>query len=129
MDKQVGRPVEQTIDDDEIFFVATDTPAVLNDPSLARPRTGVAFSKQQERFKYEPEDMELQNQEGQEIIIAADVKELPKAKVFVNMGKQQDRFTAQKTSNMDLEDIDDNGAFRGIEMADVDKAFKANLPH
>jgi|APSaa5957512535_1039671.scaffolds.fasta_scaffold681091_1 hypothetical protein len=35
MDKQVGRPVDIDIDDDEHFLVK-DEPAVLNDPSKPR---------------------------------------------------------------------------------------------
>jgi hypothetical protein len=83
----VGRPVEQSINDDELFHINNDTPAVPVDPSLPRIKTGIAFDKQLERFKYEPENSDLQNLEGQAIIMPEEIKELPKAKVFVNIGK------------------------------------------
>ena len=36
MEKQVGRPIDMDINDDEQFLVNDDTPAVLNDPSKPR---------------------------------------------------------------------------------------------
>ena len=60
----------------------------------------------------------------------AEVKPLPRAKTFVNMDKAVGRTAKQTTSNADLFDIaEDNGEFRGTDMIDIDKAFKANLPH
>ena len=70
MDKQVGRPTGQNIDDDELFLVNDPTPAVLNDPMKPRIR-GISLDKQQERFKYEPEE-----NLNDELIIPADVKPL-----------------------------------------------------
>ena len=60
------------------------------------------------------------------------VKPLAKEKTFVNMEKAVGRRETSKVreSNADLLDIaEDNGEFRGTDMIDIDKAFKANLPH
>ena len=48
------------------------------------------------------------------------------------MGKKPERFPMKVKENFDLEDVmgqDDDGRFKGIDLADVDKAFKNTLPH
>ena len=123
LDKQVGRPLPDSIDDDELFVVFDPTPAVLNDPMKPRVR-GVSIEKQQERFKYEPEEL-LQD----ELIIPSDVKPLPKEKVLFRMEKGTDRFpSVEKKPNWDLADIADDAAFKGTDMVDMDKAYKAKEP-
>jgi hypothetical protein len=125
LDKQLGRPEEIDLQEDEEFVV----PIVdIKDPSLPRVK-GFLIDKQTVRFDYEPD--EINALEKEEIIIPADVKPLPKAKTFVNMEKTVGRITSKtKTSNADLLDIaEDNGEFRGTDMIDINAAFKANLPH
>jgi len=59
MDKQVGRPVEMSIEDDEVFVLPTGTDAIPNDPM--KPKViAPTFDKQGVRFKYqeEPEGIE-----------------------------------------------------------------------
>jgi hypothetical protein len=46
------------------------------------------------------------------------------------MEKAQDRFSPIKEKlNLDLEMLDKKGDFLGTDLADVDKAYKATLPH
>ena len=48
------------------------------------------------------------------------------------MDKKPERFPLKHKENLDLEDImgqDDDGRFKGTDLADVDKAFKYTLPH
>ena len=82
------------------------------------------MDKQLEREKYQPED----NDDKEEILMPAEIKPLPKAKTLVNMDKAPLRFKKQD-SNADLMDVAEDGEFKGVEHIDVDKAFKANLPH
>ena len=125
MAKQVGRPVERSIDDDEHFTADLDTAAIPNDPS--RPKViAPTFSKQGARFDYEPD--ETHGGEA-EIILPADFKPLPKEKVLFKMDKAIERFQYKPKSHIDLDDLPEDGEFRGTDLADLNKAFKANLPH
>ena len=126
MDKQVGRPVE--VDHDEEVYVVNDpTPAVLNDPSLARTNKGIPWDKFPERFEYEPEKDEQFHQD--ELILPAEVKPLPKAKVFANMDKAQDRFKpSEPKENLDLQEVAERGEFVGSDAVDVLKAWKTTRP-
>ena len=57
----------------------------MNDPSLARTNKGIPWDKFPERFEYEPEKGERFYED--ELVLPAEVKPLPKAKVFANMDK------------------------------------------
>ena len=91
-----------------------------------KPRVIVPnFDKQGERFKYEPDE-----HHKDELLIPADVKPIDREKVLFKMDKAQDRFSPKKEKlNLDLELLDKKGDFLGIDLADVDKAYKATLPH
>lgn len=83
MAKQVGRPVEIDLDDDEDIAV-TFGDAIPNDPS--RPRVkGPDFDKQGERFRYEPEASEQAG--ADEIAMPAAVKPIDREKVLFKMDK------------------------------------------
>jgi len=127
LDKQVGRPVDIDIDDDEHFLVA-DTPAVLNDPAKPRVRGGVVpFDKQRERFEYEPH-VDDDPAAAEEIIMPAEVKPLPRAKFLgASMDKAQERFKYQEPKeNVDLAEVLEDGKFAGTDCVDVLKAWKTN---
>ena len=125
--KQLGRPVEIDLQEDEEFVI----PIVnIIDPSLPRVK-GFDLTKGPDRFDYEPDDINALEKE--EILIPSYVKPLAKEKNFVNMDKavgRRDENSKMRESNADLQDIaEDNGEFRGTDMIDINKAFKANLPH
>ena len=128
LEKQVGRPVEQSIDDDEVFAIPTDTAAIPNDPSQPRVK-GVDLSKKPERFQYEPLDSIA---EHDELLMPAEYKPLDREKVLFKMDKAPERFPQQidRNPNYDLADLaTDTDAFLGTDLADVGKAYKATLPH
>ena len=58
-------------------------------------------------------------------------RKLPKEKVLIRMDKAVGRYdNVKKESNIDLTDVAlDDGEFKGIDLVDINKAFKANLPH
>ena len=127
MSKQLGRPAPIDLDEDEPFLVTDEVPAIPNDP--ARPRvTSMAFEKQGERFKYEPQDS---IDEQPELYLPADVKPAPKEKVLFKMDKGPERFpTVQKSIAVDFDIMGQNdGQFRGTDLADLQNAFKATLPN
>ena len=129
MDKQLGRPVEMSIEDDEVFVLPTGTDAIPNDPM--KPKVIVpTFDNYLERFKYEPEGME-KDIEGDVLVLPPERKKLPKEKVLIKMDRNIGRYdNVKKESNVDLVDIAlDDGEFKGIDLVDINKAFKANLPH
>jgi len=128
MEKQLGRPIEIDLDEDEEFVMANPAAAIPNDP--AKPKViGLTFDKQGTRFKYEPEAAD--RPENEEVIIPVDVKPLDREKVLFKMERQQERFPAERRKeNLDLDDIaNGDGEFRGTDLADVAKAFKATKPH
>ena len=82
MDRQLGRPVEMSIEDDEVFVLPKDTDAIPNDPM--KPKVIVpTFDKQGTRFKYldEPEGVE-KDIEGDVLVLGAERKALAKEKVL-----------------------------------------------
>lgn len=126
--KQVGRPVEIDLEDDAEYVVSNDTAAIPNDPS--KPRVIVpTFDKQGARFKYDPDQSE--RPDADEVMLPAEVKPIDREKVLFKMDKQQDRFPLEtKKEQFNLSDLAGaEGEFRGTDLADVDKAFKATLPH
>lgn len=83
------------------------------------------FDKKGERFKYE-----LDDHHKDELLIPSDYKPIDREKVLFKMDKAQDRFSPIKEKlNLDLEILDKKGQFLGTDLADVEKAFKATLPH
>jgi len=65
-------------------------------------------------------------------VLPAYVKPIDSEKVLIKMDKKPERFPLKHKENLDLEDImgqDDDGRFKGTDLADVDKAFKYTLPH
>ena len=127
LDKQVGRPVDISLEDDELFVVPITAPAVLIDPSKPRVR-GISLQKQPDRFKYEPTDTIF---ETDELIIPAEVKALPKPKTLFSMDKGAERFPSlsRSVANLDLSEVMANPAeFKGTDLADISKAYKATLP-
>jgi len=112
------------LNDDEDFVAVGYHPAIPNDPM--KPKVIVPiFDKQGERFKYEPDD-----HHKDELLIPSDYKPIDREKVLFKMDKAQDRFSPIKEKlNLDLEILDKKGEFLGTDLADVEKAFKATLPH
>jgi hypothetical protein len=118
-----------------VFAINTDTAAIPNDPM--KPKViAPTFDKQGVRFKYldEPDDVEANN-EGDVLVLQNKPlqkgKPVKKEPMLINMKKNPGRYDNDKAkSNIDLIDVaEDDGEFRGIDLQDMTKAFKANLPH
>lgn len=114
LSKQVGRPVEVDLDEDEHFTAPADTEAIPNDPSKPRV-TSLPFDKQAERFKYEPQDS---IDEQPELLLPAELKPIEREKVLFKMDKGLDRFPlVQKSVNLDFNELaKQDGEFRGTDL-------------
>ena len=64
-------------------------------------------------------------------MLPAELKPIDREKVLFKMDKQQDRFPLEfKREQIDLDDVaNDEAEFRGTDLADITKAFRATLPH
>ena len=69
--------------------------------------------------------------EGDVLVLPPDRKALPKEKVLIDFNKNIGRNdNVKKQSNIDLVDVAvDDGEFKGIDLVDINEAFKKNLPH
>lgn len=104
-DKQLGRPLDIDLDEDEPMIAVGISDPIPNDPSRPRVR-GIDLDKKPARFKFEPKDDDAVNEE---VIIPAEVKPIDREKVLFNMSKAQDRWPKEKKrrepTNKDLDDL------------------------